>query len=194
MSAAEHLDEYLRETWAEGADAESPYAIGDKGHELQEAEWACRKLAKLTGDRDAILRAGHAQIESVKAWMAGETTRLARDIDYFTNLLIAWHQERLSEAYEEAGGDWSKVRGKTRRLPSGVVSARQSPPSVDVDDEVFLPAAPGELVRVKREPDKTAILAHVKTTGEVPAGVTFREGDVTFKVTVGSEAKRMVDE
>lgn len=192
MSAAESLNEYLREVWAEGPDNqddEHPYRIGDKGHELAEADWAMRKAAYYTDKLHKAQRAAADQKQLIDFWLAEETRRLQPQIEFFTNLLVAWHQEVLEQAFEEAGGDWSKVRGKTRRLPSGNVSARLSPMTVEVDDDVFLPAAPDELVRVKREPDKVAIREHVKATGEIPPGVTVREGDVKFAVTFGSDAR-----
>lgn len=196
MSAAERLDEYLRDS--PELPTEEHYKIGDHGHALNEAEWAARKLAHVVGQRDDIARVGHAEIERIKAWMAGETTRLARDIAYFEGLLIEWHQRTLAEAFEEAGGDWSKVKGKTRRLPSGVVAARMTPERVEVDDDVFVPWAkcegPDGLLRVKYEPEKTAIKEHVKETGEVIPGVTIVPGDVTFTVKVGTDAKRELDE
>jgi hypothetical protein len=44
--------------------------------------------------------------------------------------------------------------------------------------------APEELVRVKYEPDQTAIKEHIKTTGEIPAGVEIQKGERKYSVEV----------
>lgn len=56
------------------------------------------------------------------------------------------------------------------------IAVRQNPPAVEVLEEMLIPQ---EFKRVVQEVviDKRGILEHLKTTGEVPAGVEIRRGE-----------------
>lgn len=182
------------DTIPEPEDRES-YRIGDKGNELAEAEWGLKKLAHYRKLQNDVRRAALAETERIKAWAAGEVQRYENDAQYFETLLVSWHQTRMATAFDEAGGDWAKVKGKSARLPSGQVRARQLPDRVEIaDEDVFIRWANGsehdEMVQVTETPVKRTILASVKETGEVPPGVTFITGDVSFTVVLGSDAEK----
>lgn len=192
MSAAESLNEHMTTQDLNDPARLDPehYRIGDRGHELNEAEWACRKLAGFTRKRDDVLRAGEAEIAKVKAWMAGESTRYGKDIDYFETLLVSWWQDKLAEELAEVGS-YDKIKQKSQRLPSGMVRARQLPDRVEVPADWADDLAHWGWCREKHEPDKKAILDSIKASGEIPEGVTFVSGEVKFSVVLGSGADKV---
>lgn len=164
-------------------DERDHYRIGAHGHPLNEAAWAMKKLAHYRGLQDQARSTAQTEIAHINQWLTAEVDRHERDASYFEGLLIRFHQDQMSEALDAAGGDWSKVEGKSRHLPDGLIVARKAPTRVDVDLDAFLAwGPPDELVRTKTEPDKKAILAHAATTGEIPGGVEIVDGEITFSV------------
>ena len=72
-------------------------------------------------------------------------------------------------------------------LANATLSTSQGRQSVTITDQVKLEdwcAAAGnpDLIRLKKDPDKTAIMAHIKATGEEPEGVSLIRGDDAFRV------------
>ena len=111
-------------------------------------------LADMEADRDAAIRQHQDRIS------------------YYDGLLADYHRRRLAETGE-----------KTLRLPYGIaLTARRTPDRVEVD-EGALASLPDEYVRVRREPDRRALMDHVRQTGEIPPGVTLIPGEVRFTVS-----------
>ena len=80
---------------------------------------------------------------------------------------------------------------KTVRLPHGTLKLRKGRDKVAVVAlEEFLKVGPSlKLVRSVPEqitPDIQAIILHIKTTGEIPAGIQFIEADVRFSYTTNA--------
>lgn len=203
------LDAHLADAYAEPEnDEREAYRIGHKGNPAAEAAWAARKLryhqAKIAEAR-ALADAEKAHIDD---WLAAETARHQPDADYFEGLLVRWWQSEIAAQLDDADGDWSKVRTKSRHLPAGEVAARKTPDSLVVtDSEAFLgwlKANRPELVETvekpkisegkrlmtvgPREPDETEPWAEVASlvdpvTGETVPGVTVRSV-VKFVATV----------
>ncbi len=148
------LDEFL-------ADAHEPAAASDRDAYriggVREADWAARKL------RQAQARIAEAETEAagqkaeIDEWLCHERQVHQPDVDYFTGLLTRWWQGEISVALDEAGNDWTRVKTKTRRLPSGVqIAARKNPDSLVVDDPdaflAWLKANRPELVETIEKP------------------------------------------
>lgn len=164
------------------------------------AEWAMRKLAKAQADADEANRQYRAELDRINTWVDREHDRIGRDASFFASLLIDWHR-RLCDAELAEAGSWDKVRHKTRRLPSGEVSARQAPDSWAATDEpAFIAWAEANrpaLVKVEKSAKiseaKKALVAkeifgtHMALdphTGEVVPGITVTPGEVHYSVKV----------
>jgi phage host-nuclease inhibitor protein Gam len=140
-----------------------------------QAEWALRKLARYARDRQTKVDVAQAEKARIDAWLEDETGKLDRHADYFRSILADYMRRRHE--------DDPKV--KTLSLPSGTLKARKGRPRVTVTDLDALEAwvdehEAGELLRVKVEADKRAILGRVEVDGEVPPGVEIEPGGVSF--------------
>jgi len=90
------------------------------------------------------------------------------------------------DGYMRSTGD------KTLRLPHGILKLRKGRDKVAITAlDQFLAVGPKlGLVRTVPEeiaPDLQAIVNHIKTTGEIPAGVEFISGDTKFSYTTISK-------
>ena len=192
------LSEYLAAAYDAPADDEARAAFRVEGPE--QAAWAARKLAKARAEMLAIENQVDAEIERIRRWQHDAERQADRDFNFFTFLLQDWHRRLLDrELAEDAGGDWDRVKHKSRTLPNGVtVAARRNPDSWAVERDVFVPWAEahglGDLVKV----EKTPRIAEAKKaltvteagvvnpeTGEVVEGVTVIPGEVSIAVKVG---------
>lgn len=166
MSAQEAYEDLERHLI--GDEADLPEHLGDLAdvdRTIRAIAWRRRKLAQAQQVADAV-------IERTREHLDAERKRF--DTSFLEDRLRGYHEARLAD----------DPRAKSLSFPAGTLKARTTPGRVEVDAAVFLAAAPDELVRVKREPDKTAIAAHVKATGEVLPGVEMVPGDVRFTVEV----------
>ncbi len=166
-----------------------------------EAEWAMRRLVKFQRELAAVREQAATERYRIATWLEAEEARIGRDVAWSESLLTEWHRRLCDAELAEVDGDWSRVRHKTRRLPSGEVSARQAPDSWQADEEAFLawidndrPDLAPYLVRVKREPrigeakrilDAAGTTAVDPSTGEVVPGITVTPGEIHYTVKVG---------
>lgn len=153
-------------------------------------------------DKVTALRIAYAEL------FTGDEDLLLDALEGQTNILecVDWILDKLSnaEALEEALAIQIKSMGERKarfqvqqerfrallntcltlttldkiERPRATVSLRQTPPKVIVTDEAILPE---DYVRVKREPDKVAIGAALKSGMEV-AGATLGNGGQTITV------------
>lgn len=80
-----------------------------------------------------------------------------------------WLEKYLQMNMKETG--LVSIRGDVLTL-----SLRDNPPSVKVVDLMELPVQFTRIIPEMREPDKKAILAHFKETGEIPTGCEIVRG------------------
>lgn len=107
---------------------------------------------------------------SLEAWRERETRRLTARAE--------WHEHSLGAYLARSGQRSLKLFGGTLRTVKG----RER---VEITDEAaFLAAATPDLVRTITEPDKRAILAHLKRTGEILPGTDVIVGDDTFAISI----------
>jgi hypothetical protein len=187
MSLPDHLDAI---SWdggfanvPEDADARERFKVVDDSA----ATWTMRKLAALR-KREAELDAIAAQeTERIRQWRAAQAATLEPDIAYFEGLLI-----------EYAKNERDQNGRKSIVLPHGKIASRAGSERVDVvDADAFIKWAQANsplLVRVRAEPDKTAIKANLlnqgadgaidKTTGEIVPGVAFIKSDTTYSIDI----------
>lgn len=110
------------------------------------------------------------EMHRIGIWQQRQTERIRKR--------MRWNEEAL-RLYMEAQGL------KTLDLPSGTLRMRAGRDRVDVVlPETFIDWAEKsgheDLVRVKKDVDKTATMAYVKKTGEEPPGIEVKRGDDSF--------------
>lgn len=192
------LSEYLASAFDAPEDDEARAAFRVEGPE--QAAWAARKLAKANKEIADVADQVTAEQLRIVEWASKATASAHRDRAFFEALLQDWHRRLLDrELAEDAGGDWDRVKHKSRTLPNGVtVAARRNPDSWAVERDVFVPWAEahglGDLVKVEKSPRiaeakkaLTVTEAGVVNpeTGEVVEGVTVIPGEVSIAVKVG---------
>jgi phage host-nuclease inhibitor protein Gam len=74
---------------------------------------------------------------------------------------------------------------KTMALVNGKLSLRKGREKVVIEDEDAFCLMYPEAVRTKVSPDKKAILAHIKDTGEIPEGCELVYGETSFTIRTG---------
>lgn len=141
----------------------------------REATWALRKQWRAEREITRLKRNHADMVEALDQELERALAGPDRDRRFFDGLLSDY-MRRLVEAGEA---------DKTYRLPAGELTARKQPDTLDVTDaDAFKDWAEGNghlsLLRIKVEPDKKALAAHVKDTGEAVPGVVMRSGDVKF--------------
>lgn len=147
------------------------YTIGGD----REASWALRKMWK--AQREVTrLKANHAEaVAALDDQLARALGGPERDVRFFDGLLGEYHRTLIDRGEAD----------KTYRLPAGELTARKAPDTLEVlDADALRDYAEGterlDLVRIKVEPDKRAILAAVKETGETIPGVVIRRGETRY--------------
>jgi len=139
-----------------------------------DASWALRKVWKFQRE---VKRINDQYDETFRILSERKAEALAgpmRDLGFFEARLADYHQRLIDEGAAD----------KTYRLPAGELVARKSPDTVAVvDEDALFDFAEGadrlDLIRIKREADKKALLAAVKAGESVP-GVELKSGTVNF--------------
>ena len=129
-----------------------------------------------------------AQIDKIRLWEEVQTGKHQKVIDGMTARLQGYFLAQVA----------SDPDLKTKSMVNGTMKIRQRQPLVHVDDkDVFLKnlgpnqhlKSGEELYRVTTNyaPDKKAILAYVKDTGDVPEGITVENRDDKFSITINED-------
>ncbi len=155
-----------------GSQAAQGWRVEDQGA----ADWALRRIAEAEAKQNAAMALAQQQIAQVNAWLEKELAKSQRTVDYFTGRLTDYHRQVLEQ----------DPKAKTVALPHGKLTARQSPDRVEVAEEA-VETLPESFKRIKVEPDKKALLQHIKQTGELPEGVTLIPGEIRFSVKTGGD-------
>ena len=138
------------------------------------ADWGLRKLRTVLAKVEEDCETAEAEHRLIDEWLKRETAKHEDTIRSFRGLLSDWHRRALA----------ADPRAKTIELPAGRLVARKQPDRIEIADvDEFLALNPGAptIVRTTVSPDKRAILADVKETGEILPGVQFIPGEVAYK-------------
>lgn len=156
-------------------------------HHLHEAERPDVQWTPSPDDHPLVSRYLRAH-----RWYRGEADRVRAAAKTERERIDGWERSRLRRA--EGALAWiehmiglylAHVGQRKVDLPAGSASWRKGRERVEVPDpEAFceLHGDDSELVCVKREPDKRAILEHAKATGEIPQGADVIRGADTLHV------------
>ncbi len=122
--------------------------------------------------RQRAERQSHAnqQQDRITNWLAREQDRIDRK--------IGWHQRALQGFFWQTGK-------KSVRLIHGIIRRIKGRERIDVTDEqAFLRHTSMDLIREQThvQPNKKAILAQVRETGDLPAGIDLVRGDDTIQI------------
>jgi len=160
------------------------------------ASWAMRKLRAIREKQAEIIKIAEAERERIETWAHDAVSSLAPDEAYFTGLLTDYARRERTESGR-----------KTIDLPHGKIKSRAAQPKyVFTDPAAFIAWAKetghADLVRVKEEPDLTAVKAVLRVpqiddwhesaaasvidpaSGEVAPGVEVELRGATYAVEV----------
>lgn len=167
-------------------DDSEPWSVTDRSA----AEWAIAKMAQAdilfaerTAASNAAIEALEAEIERHREFIDACASERDRTKTFFSIHLTAWLR-RMRQEDEAEGLEDDKIV-KSVRLAHGVVKSAKRSDIVLIPDEaafVTLHGDDSEFVRVKREPDRTAIRKHIKLAGHAPAGVLVERGEIEYSV------------
>jgi len=167
LMSEDELDEYLG--LPEDDDSRLPPIAAE-----HQAQGYLRAYAYHHREAQAILERAKRETDRVEAWRDKEMAKIDRRRAWLSGSLQAFL--------------WSS-KAKSIKFPAGTLKRTMGRERVTVEDEeAFIERHRGtELVRVKEEVAKSAISAHIKTTGEVPEGVELEGAEDTFSITLTEE-------
>jgi hypothetical protein len=128
-----------------------------------------RALRFYTDDLNAANALADAEVARIEEWRTKQTSNAQGAVGYLT--------ARLQQ--------FSEFVGRTKRTsPNGVLKWAKARERVVIDDVDYFCTqwSDSGFVRVKIEPDKAAVMAHVKAHGTEPEGASIERGDDTFKI------------
>lgn len=184
-----YLEEFLgfdEEVNVEDEQVKERFRITDLG----QATWALRKIRHEQKQINEVKRVAQEEIQRIEDWAEDAVKSHERQIEFFKSLLTEYHFNILKR----------DERRKTIKLPGGRLTARRLPAKYAYDDDKLLgwleEHAP-ELVRVKKEPDKSELRKRgqvvdgmlVLDTGEAVEGVVIHEQGMKFDVKLEEEDK-----
>lgn len=162
--------------------------IEDESFEIkdeQQANWALRKIKQHQEQKEKNTEIAVEEITKIEEWLKTVNDSAQDSIDYFQGLLGKYAMEQ-----RESNPDF-----KSMKLPNGNIGFRKQQPKWNYDDkklvEYLKENEETELIRVKEEPNKSAIkkLFIVQDgkvinpgTGEVVEGVEVEERQDKFEV------------
>ena len=136
---------------------------------------------------DVLLQA-QKQIDKIRLWEEVQTGKHQKVIDGMTARLQGYFLAQVANDPDL----------KTKSMVNGTMKVRKRQPLVHIEDkDVFLKnlgpnqhlKSGEELYRVTTNyaPDKKAILAYVKDTGDIPEGITVENRDDKFSITINDK-------
>ena len=137
-------------------------------HQAEQHLAVIRELEEALAEQEAHAK---AEIQRIQGWLERKREQ--------THQALGWREGQLR---------WLLRRSeqKTLKLINGTLRLRPGRASVLVtDDRAFLSWAQEHqpaLLRIKREPDKKAILAHIQQDGDIPPGIDLGEPEDSFSV------------
>lgn len=128
----------------------------------EQANWALRKIARIESARKECRELVEGEMEKLSAWLKKEEEGFDQERNFFECLLRDYMEEQRQQ----------DPKIKSIKLPSGKVGLRKQQPEFQRDNSRLLPwlkANHPELVRVKEEPDWSAVKAAAVVLGNILA-------------------------
>jgi hypothetical protein len=166
------------------------WTITDKA----KADWALRRLAKAKAAIAENQALFDQEMNRLVEWQDKADREHVHDVEYFEGQLRKWHESQI-EADPEDAEAWKRDKNKTIKLPAGELSISKNPPSIEIDEDTFVPWALDnhpEWVKVERVVTRKPIKADIKKaledgkladpeTGEKVPGVTVTANELRWK-------------
>ena len=130
------------------------------------AEDHLRAVAYHRSTIDNINAHADREMEKINAWRDRERTRVERRMVWHESSLTAW---------------FSRIDAASKKLINGTLKRTKGRERIDIVDESVIPIE-FLVEKVTSAPDKKALLAHVKATGEIPEGVDIVRGEDSIKI------------
>jgi hypothetical protein len=153
---------------------------------LDQVNWALRKLAAYKAKAGEINSLAEAEIERIKSWQERELKKLEDSRKFFEGLLEEYHRSRIAQNPKE----------KTISTPYGKLQIKKVPQKWNYDDSKlleWLKKNRPELIRIKEDPNKQELKKVVQVnglrvvdldTGEVVEGIVLEPESEKFIVEV----------
>ncbi|MGB9813498.1 MAG: host-nuclease inhibitor Gam family protein [Thermovenabulum sp.] len=153
---------------------------------LEQANWALRKIRAFKAKAREINSLAEAEIERIKSWQDSELKKIESSIKFFEMLLEEYHRSRIVQNPKE----------KTITTPYGKMQIKKILPKWNYDDNKlleWLKKNKPEFIRIKEEPNKQELKKVLKVdnlvaidpdTGEVVEGITIEPETDKFIVEV----------
>lgn len=150
---------------------------------LDQVNWAFRKMAALTAQQAEIDRLAKSEIERITTWKQKQTAAIAGSLSFFEFL--------LSEYANNRRGQDEKYKGE--KTPYGKIGFRKQQDAWDYKDEPALiqyleENGHVELIRTKKETDKTALKKIVVVQDGKPVDPTTGEFIPGLEITTRPDA------
>lgn len=122
------------------------------------ASWAFRRLWLIEQEKKRLTQSALEETRRIEKWLDDAIRPLASDEAFFKGALTEYLRHIRTERKE----DPENPKTKSYKLPTGTIEGRRPPERIEVLDETkfidwALANGHKELVRIKREVDKTAI-------------------------------------
>lgn len=151
----------------------------------QQANWALRKIKQYKEQQKENIALAEAEISKIEEWLQAANGEAQGSIDYFQGLLAKYAMKKREEEPDF----------KSMKLPNGAIRFKKQQPKWKYDEkklvESLKQAGHDELIRVKEEPNKTAVKKMFvvndgkvidPATGEVIEGAEVEEREDRFEV------------
>jgi phage host-nuclease inhibitor protein Gam len=148
--------------------------------DLQSADWCLRKVESAERNiqrRRDFVTAYRAKLD---AWLEKANAADFRTTERMAELLRPWAEKEIA------------IDGKRKSvsLPTGTVGFRESPDSIEVEDERAAIEnlendGASYLIRIKKEIDKRGLMAAIKAGCPLPTGCNIKVGERRFYIKAG---------
>jgi phage host-nuclease inhibitor protein Gam len=151
---------------------------------LEQANWALRKIRAFKKQMEENEKLAKAEIERIQEWLQKENEKAQRSIQFFEYLI----GEYLAEQRKKD----SKFRLST---PYGKATFRKQQPKWIYDDEKLLAflkqSGKHQFIRIKEEVNKADLKKAVKVVGNV---VVDENGEVIEGITIEEQPEKLIIE
>jgi len=131
-----------------------------------QADIQLMRLQNIQSRMDEITDLFQKELDHLKQWKERRLEVLQNQYDFFSHSLENW---------------LSANQAKSVNLPHGIVAFRKQPLRVEIlDEDMVISQTP--FIRIRKSPDKSAILKHYKQTGEILPGTDIIQPDPKFTV------------
>jgi hypothetical protein len=146
--------------------------------DIDSLNWCLRKLAALEAQQNQTDELAAAEILRINTWKESEQKRIENSEQFFGELIRSYMEQQRA----------ANPKFKKQATPYGTVSFKKQQPKWNYDDKLLVESLKeigrSDLVRVKEEPDKTALKKVMKVddgrvvdeeTGAILTGVVVVE-------------------